>query len=238
MAFRQAVGLAVLLSCTALTFADEKAPVVCEKDASLQLFVYSNAEIEPYLTLLDEWSARAFSQYPYLWVPTPGEPCLGNLALVSEKDSLLVMVKREGEVVGYATGVPLDSIPYRDYLTQKTVDAVQEKGFDVSKMFYVSTFLTAPQYHNDPELVHFLYDHFAAGAASMGKTQLCYFEDLGSLDHPLRPENPVAIEPWRHVIEGLKSMDVQVVLSWPTLQSDQSVRDEGHTVDFFVKDLE
>ncbi len=212
-------------------------PVSYVDDASLELSTYLPDQIEPLLPELQEWVERAFIQYPYLWVAPADEYYVPNVAMILEKDAMVALVRKNGRIVGVAAGVSLDSLSFQEQLGRAVMRQFKERGFDPSVMVYMCYFLTAPEYLNEQHLVDLIYNQFVDFAHSIGKTQLCYLEDSGNFDHPLKPQMPMAIEPWGHVIHGFKNMNVEVEYTWPTMQSDGSVRDQAHAIEFFVKDL-
>jgi hypothetical protein len=203
-----------------------------ENESMFELSTYSTQQIEPLLPLLQEWGEREFIHYPYLWVPAKEEIFEAYALLAREKNSLVAVVRNQGKIIGLAAGVPLDAGEL-----QALFDEVQGQGFDPSQIFYMSLFLTAPEYRNDERLVELIFDKYVDFIRSIGRTQICYFDDPGRPDHPLKPENPLPIEPWGHVIGGFRRMNVNKQFVWPTLQLDGSVKEEIHQLEFFVKDI-
>ena len=244
LSMRAAFSFAVF-SLNNIIMASEELPFIMENQSMYELSTYSADQIEPLLPVLQEWGECAFIQYPYLWVPAKGEIFAAYTLLAREKKSLVAIVRNKGEIIGLAGGVPFDceelqelfdedpQIPSDFSLRQK----MKEQGFDATRMFYMSFFLTAPKYHNDENLVELIYNHFIDFIHSIGRTQICYFDDQGRADHPLKPEKLKPIEPWGHIIPGFRSMDMKKQFSWPTLQLDASVKDETHSLEFFVKDI-
>lgn len=206
------------------------------QDREFELRVYSEERVLPVLPLLQDWVEEAFLGYPYLWVaPKEREIYPPNAHLADEKNAIIVVVQCQGKIVGIASGNPLDS-PVLEPVLQPMLKQIAKQGFDPSQMFYMPYFLTSSEYRNDAALVEMMYQYYVDFARSIGKSQICYFQDRGMPVHPLRPEPFVEIEPW-HLIQGFRSMNVQMDLAWPTLQPDGSVRDQMHTMEFFVQDL-
>jgi hypothetical protein len=225
-------------------WAIEQNPGLFKEDSMFTVSCYFGKQIEPLLPLMQEWGEREYIHYPYLWVPPKDEIFPVYVLLAKENEAVLVVVKKQEQVVAIAAGMTFDSKALQsmfDYfqpsLEQSLVERTELAGIDPSKLFYMSCFLTAPEVRNDEKLVALVYDHCAAFAHQIGKNQLCYFEGLGSEDNPLKPENPIAIEPWGTAIQGVQSMNIQFDLTWETLQKDGSVKDEVHTIEFFRKEL-
>lgn len=210
----------------------------------LELKSYSQEEIIPLLPLIQEWAARDFLNYPYLWVAPEEEVFSGFSLYINEQSGMGAVVKKQGQVVGIALGLAFDCEGMQALFGDLEAthgkslnDKVKEKGFDPSRIIYMSLFLTAPEYRNDPEIVELLYNRFVDFAHAMGRNQLCYFEDARTLETDLKPENPIPIEPWGYVIHGFRSMNIRLDLRWNTLQSDGSSKEQFHTSEFFVKDI-
>jgi hypothetical protein len=206
--------------------------------AQFELSTYSMDEITSLFPLLQEKVEAAFVKYPYLWVPPEGETYRPNRLLLTEENGLVTVLRKKGEVVAVAAGAPFDSAAVQGDLGSEVIEKARENGFDPSKMFYMCYFLAEPSCFNDTHLIGMIYRHFVAYAKELGKTQFCYLEACGSDDHPLKPDVLHPIEPWGNVIYGCESMNIKMDHTWPTLQVDGSVRDEAHTIEFFVKDFE
>ena len=224
-----------VLSCSIHAHTDPASVQV--EESSLELSTYSMQQVEPLLPLLEEWVQREFRQYPYLWLPAQGQYCLSNQMLVTEKDALVTLVKKGEHVVGVAAGVAMDTVLVKEYLGPSVSEKIKEQGLDPSQMIYMCYFLTAPEYRNDEEIVKTIYNQYIDFAHKIGKSQICYFEDPGKFDHPLKPDTLMPIEPWGHVIHGFSSMNFEESLSWPTIQSDGSVCDQAHVAEFFYKNI-
>lgn len=201
-----------------------------------EIATYSEAKIIPHLPLLDEWVQREYIQYPYLWVPDSGG--WGTDLFIKEKKSLVTVAKHKGEVVGVAAGLPFDSAALQVYFSESLTKQASQRGYDPAHILYMSIFLTAPAWRNDPALVQAIYNAYVAYAKALGKTKISYFEDIGTQkEHPLKPKIVIPIEPWGHVLHGFKSTGIRSNVPWMTLQVDGSAKEEMHCSEFFIKDL-
>ncbi len=199
-----------------------------------EISTYSTEQIIPLIPLLEEWIQREYVQYPYLWVPCEEGPSLEMF--VKEKHAMVTIAKYQGQVVGVAAGMNFDSEQLHEYFQQSLVEKAKEKGFDASQILYISFFLTAPEFRNEKHLAASIYDTYVGFARKLGKTKISYWTDFGKEGHPLKPKEPIAIEPWE-LMDGFKSMGVKLELFWPTLQQDGTVKSESHTAEFFIKDF-
>jgi hypothetical protein len=232
--------LSKLFICAVTSFAMIQAT---EKESMFELNTYATEQIEPLLPLLQEWGEREFIQYPYLWVPEKGKIFASYALLARENNARMIIVKNRDQIIAVAAGVPFDAAELQSIFDDDAqsdtclLAKVKEQGFDPSRMFYMSTFCTAPEFHNDSRLVDLIYQSYVDFIRSIGRDQICYFEDKGRPDHPLKPEVPIPIEPWGCVIQGFQNMQVKKTFSWPTLQADGSVQEEAHQLEFFVKNI-
>jgi hypothetical protein len=239
MELARTLYLSAALSCAALSIFDsawtESKRAILQSDDILEISTYSTDQVVPWVPLLQEWEEREFFHYPYLWVPPKGEISDNNVMLAREKNAQVIIVQHNGQVIGIAGAIVFDSEEMHSnhrWLLEKTI----AHGFDPAHIVYVNYFLTAPQFRNDARLVSLMYNKLVDFTHCIGRTQICYLEDLGNLDSPLKPEHPVAIEPWGHVIKGFRSM-MYADLTWPTLQPNGSVADQVHVSEFFIQDL-
>jgi|SRR5579862_3885185 len=201
----------------------------------LEIATYSTDQIIPLVPLLEKWFARDYIHYPFLWVPSPEELCTD--LFIKEKNALVALCRKQGEVIGAAACIALDSEHLEAYFEQPMREKAIERGFDPSQILYMSFFLTAPEYRNDPSVVSQIFQACLDFGRARGKTQVCYWRSLDKPNHPLKPEVPVVVEPWEHVICGFKSMNMQMDVPWKTLQPDGSVQMENHAIGFFIKDV-
>jgi hypothetical protein len=205
-----------------------------EDDACISVESYQQERIVALLPLLNTWADREFSHYPYL-LSSPKDQivCPSDLVFVNSSDALITLAESQGHIVGMAAMISFDSpVLHAMYFDRfRLFEKMQALGIDCTQMLYVAYFLTAPDCHNDPKVVKALYDRIVAFAQEKGKTQLCYMEDIGDPDHPYR------IEPWGDVIDGCKSLKLQVRIAWPTQTLDGPAQDLQHTLEFFAKNL-
>jgi len=222
------VGLliAALFFSSNLLFAESN------EGSDIQINTYKKENIIPLLTTLQEWSVREFGNAPYLYAP-PKENIVAasDILFVNGKDALIALAKKEEQVVGIIALIAFDAL--EQYFGVDLFHRIQKAGFDPSQILYVGYFLTAPEYHNDPDVVQALYATCADYAKQLGKTQICYMDDVGL---PGAPPLNDQIEPWGAVIHGFKSTGVQISLSWPTKDSDV-VKEREHILEFYAKDL-
>ena len=210
-------------------------------DRSIQVTTFKGKNIISLLPLLHTWAAREFSQYPYFYSPPKDTiACPFDLILANSKDAVVILAKKGKKVVGMAALISFDSEPLHvSYFNQRyphLLEQMKEKGFEPAKMLYAGYFLTDPACHNDSQVVQLVYENIVSFAKSLGKTQVCYMDDIGFPGHP-KAATSQPIEPWRAVIQGFQTTGIQIPISWPTLDQTDDVKEIEHTLEFFVKDL-
>lgn len=207
--------------------------------AFLTILTLSGKALLPWLPAMHEQCAKQLRLFPYLYAPLEEQYISPtDTTYVNSPESLVAIVKNKEDVVGIAAGIPLNS-PFLSahYFSNELLSQFQSQGHDPDKIWYMGYFLMNPEYQEDAQLIHSLYELFADHARALGKTQLCYVDALFSEDHPLKPLNYQHPEPWERLIGGFISSNVNIEASWPTLQSDGSVKEETHPICFYLKDL-
>src|ERR1700733_878734 len=121
----------------------------------LQVSTYSTDQIIEHIPLLEQWCRRDYIRYPYLWVPSHEELCMD--IFVKEKDALVTLVRKQGNVLGVAAGIVFNSKLLEDYFQAPLVEKAKEQGFDPARILYMSFFLTAPEHRNDLTVVSSIY---------------------------------------------------------------------------------
>jgi hypothetical protein len=183
---------------------------------------------------MQEWTEREFGQYPYLWFPPAGSEIAREVGLIAdESQSLVAVLQNEGRVVGIAGGVPFDGLHIQAYfhsLNSSFGEKLRTQGVDPTRIFHMVFFLTDPVYRDTS--VGMIYDTFTAFARKLGRDQFCFFEAIGDPDYAAVP-----FEPWNAIIKNCRKVDIQLDVSWPTLQNDDSVQDEVHRLQFFINEI-
>lgn len=200
-----------------------------------EIETYSKEEIAAHTSLVEEWVRRDYIHYPYLWVPKSTDTSLD--VFLNEESSLLTLIKQEGCVVGMAIGMAFDAEHLSNYFEVPLIKLAKEQGIRPETLYYISFFLTAPDYRNEKNIVDAIYNAQAKYAKSLLKTHICFWSPLDNQHQSLRPISPIPIEPWGDVIQNYKPMHIELNLSWNTLQADGSTKEEIHPVQFFMKSL-
>jgi hypothetical protein len=185
--------------------------------------------------LLEEWMRRDYIHYPYLWVPAEGETCLS--LFMNEESTLLTLIKREERVVGVAAGMVFDSENLANFFEAPLAQLAEEQGISSKALYYISFFLTAPDCRNEKAIIDAIYDAQATYAKRLNKTHICFWCSVETPQHPLKPNIATPVEPWGYTIQEYEPMHLELNIPWSTLQSDGSVKEEMHPIQFFMKSL-
>jgi hypothetical protein len=200
-----------------------------------EVSTFSTEQIIPHIPILQEWVKRDYLEYPYLWVPSDAE-CFMDM-FVNEKNALVTIVKKGEHVVGVAAGMPFNSEGLEPFFEHPINAMAKARGFDPSRILYMSFFLTAPEHRNEKMLVSAIYDAYLSFAKKLNLTHVCYWSEIEPENHPLKSQYPTTIEPWGIAINGFRNMNLQLDLYWPTLQVDGSIKNAKHVAEFYIKEL-
>jgi hypothetical protein len=207
--------------------------------ANAEFDIYTGDGITAFEPLMQEWCGVHFAPYPYLYAaPKNKIECPPPGIYAQENEAFLMLGKIDGKTVGMLSAIALDS-PFLNglYFPEDTAAQIKERGYDPSEILYIGMFLIDGEHKQNGPLIFSMYDKLAALAKDLGKTKICYIDIIMPEDHPLKPAVVTSPEPWGETIKGFTSMDYTVNLNWNTFQVDGSVKDESHTLLFYIKDL-
>jgi hypothetical protein len=192
-------------------------------------------KIADHAVLLENWMRRDYIHYPYLWVPAPGETSLD--LFIHEESALLTLLKQENRIIGVAAGLAFEAKNLANLFSAPLAQLAEEQGIRPETLYYMSFFLTDPDYRNEQAIIEAIYDAQVKHAKFLNKTHICFWTALDIPNHPLKPNVFIPVEPWGYAIESYQPMHIELNLSWSTLQVDGSVQEEVHPVQFFMKML-
>lgn len=206
-------------------------------NAETKVEVYQNGAVKKIRSIIDEWTVNLLREYPYLYV-FQGETDYNTL-FEKDPDSFVLFAEKDGHKIGILEANPLDSkfLQNSDYTPYHHVDQIRKKGFDPSKILYVTCFMMAKGERKNKEAINLLFNKAVELAKKMGKTQICYMEVVEDAKHPLKPSPYVPLEPWGELEKRSKSMNVEMEMSWPTLQPNGEVKEQSHKMAFYVIDI-
>jgi len=203
----------------------------------MEVKMYRGDNLRPLLPLVNEWIVSRYIEFPFLYVAQGEVPPTHVLA--DDPNGFVLFAEEQGKKVGLLMASPLDSSFLLDvkYSPLASLGEIEEKGYDPGKILYIHGFLVAPEKRNDFGLIQGLYKKAVALAQKMGKTQICYFTTIREEDHPLKPNSYVPLEPFNDVPTPFRDMGITFNLTWPTLQSDGSVKVSENLQALYVQDI-
>ena len=209
--------------------------------AEITLKKYERKEVLPLMPLMCQWVAHFYGAYPYLYAPS-SELIVNSsdTMFINEKESLVLSAAKDGELVGLAFGISLDSpYLYESYFPESLKDRFLEKGYNPHHIFYVNVFIISPEHLDDEALVSSMYNALAEFAKGVGKKEISYMEIIQNGNHPLKPESYLPPEPWgRGHLPDFESTGITIDIAWPTFQEDSSVKKETHSLVFYHADIQ
>lgn len=204
----------------------------------IEIAEYREEAIRPFALTLHNWSASAYRKFPFLYASEGCGDVLPYHILCNDRDAFVLLAEKNGKQVGMLAGYPLDS-PFItvQYSPSSQFDAMRQKGYNPSEIFYVASFLIIDEERGNKTLAEAIYAQAASLAKKSGKKQMCYFATIREENHPLKPSAYIPVEPWDHLRQSFRSMGVSFELSWPTLQADGSVQECASMQELFILDL-
>jgi hypothetical protein len=203
----------------------------------IQITCYQGQKVREVRPILDEWCIQLFREFPYLYVYQ--EETDYNTIFETDPEAFVLFAEKNGKKIGVIQANPLNSsfLEQELYTPFARLEEIRQKGFDPDRILYISCFLMLQEDRMNHKAMTLLFDSAIELAKKMGKTQICYMEITHNPDHPLKPYPYIPLEPWRDLGVNFQSMDVQMQISWPTLQSDKTVRQEDHIMALYYVDL-
>ncbi len=193
---------------------------------------YHREEVISLLPILYKWSL-AFQQPPYSFAGFHQDDIIDSqdIMYVNDKNALVVIAKIDECIVGIGAGLPFDSSYVRFHFEKTQLnfyETVANKGYDVSKLFYITFILMAPDYRDNRQLPNTIFEEFSRFAIGLGQTGICRMED-----RTLSSKDP--IETWVSHVDGFKKMGISFNKNWLTYAEDGSVQEREHHLEFFLK---
>lgn len=200
-----------------------------EPTESLQVARYSGADIEPLIPELARLRIQVFREYPYLYEGSLSyeEQYLQTYSAAAE--SLFVVVRDGGRVVGVSTGVPMEEA---DEAFQQPF---REAGYDLETIFYFGESVLHPDYRGRGMGRRFFEERerYARALGRFTRTTFCAVERPA--DHPRRP---AAYRPLDPFWEGMGYEKHPELRAWYAWQDLDEAEESPKPMVFWVKRLE
>ena len=174
-----------------------------------------------------------FRHFPYLYEGMEANERAYLEAYAANVNTILVMVRDDRSPAGMFTALPFlaESFPPHAEVGRKLAGL----GHDPARMFYFGEAILLPGYRGRG-LGRRACLMIEAYARLLGYSQGCMMTVERSAGDPRRPLDYQDQEPLFQAL-GFRKAGLKTVLSWPTLQADQSVEMQENTLVWWLKDL-
>lgn len=186
------------------------------------------AAIAPYLDDLAHLRLQIFRDWPYLYDGDMDYERQYLATYVRASESLCVLVLDGGQVVGAATGIPMDDE------TEDFRRPFEATGYDPGRVFYIGELVLQPEYRGRGLGVRFLAeleDH----AIRLGRfdwAALCAVDRPA--DHPRRPADAIVLDGFWSRRGYVRSPELHTTYVWKDLdETEQSPK----PMTFWIKAL-
>lgn len=155
---------------------------------SLRVEPLTGADLARGLPAVARLRMAVFRAWPYLYDGTLDyeEKYLAEFARAD--GGVIVAACEDGEIVGCATGAPLDQVE------AQFAAPLRARGHDVARIFYCGESVLLPAYRGRG-LGHAFFDHREAQARGLGRfTHTTFCAVIRPADHPLKPRDYMPLD--------------------------------------------
>jgi GNAT superfamily N-acetyltransferase len=201
--------------------------------ANLEISELIGAEIAPAIAALADLRMRVFRDWPYLYDGSLEYEAQYLRTYLQCPQSLIVLVKDAGRVVGASSALPL-SAETAEFQHPFLEPAVLGK-FDLTKLFYLAESVLLPEYRGRGLGVE-MFNRREAHAQRLGgfsHAVFCAVERPN--DHPLRPADHVPLDPFWQKRGYTRHAKLQTQYTWKDLGENLET---AKTMTFWLKPLE
>lgn len=195
------------------------------------LKIVTGREIVDYKDFVIDMRLEEYQKYPYLYKGSREEEIEYFNWFVEQQSSALVILFKGEELRGFLTGTALVD---QDAHFQGSIVAFKKAGLTPEDYYYFADVIIRPQSRGSgwsKQLFWCLEDW----ARNQGFTKTCFVTESHD-QHLLKPNNYWPLE---RLWDQLKYIQANffVPFTWPTIQADNSVKNQEHQLDFWLKDL-
>lgn len=190
----------------------------------IKIDVYIGKEIEPFLDLLSEWRVKFFKEPPYLYVGTIESDKEHTRDYLVDERSTVAIARSEDQIVGISTGIPLNS---QSNFIKVLQSLFRSNHKDPSSYYYFGEVMILPEYRGQG-LTRKLFKAQEKLAVQWGYQNAALLtvvrENYFDLDNM-----------WQHL--GYTKTEMELIVNWPTIQKDGSVRNSDNRMPVWIKKL-
>lgn len=194
--------------------------------------VYKGTQILPYVRVVAEMRLKTFCEFPYLYVGNREEE-LGYVEdFASTPQGLLVVVFKGEQLVGFVSGLPLNTPnSFLEHWSKK----LSQQGVNISNTFYAAEIIVEPCFQKQRYTVE-LIKRFFEEVEKMEFPSVLGVTSIRSEDHPLRPHDYVDTDGiWEKI--GFKKIPIILSAVWPTRQANHAIKRETNNLACWIKEM-
>ena len=186
------------------------------KNKGVTIRILEGSEIDPYLDQIAAARIKFFKEFPYLYEGVTEYEKAYLQMYRDVKDARIIIGEKDGKIVGFTTGVPLNG----DNKFLKELSVFFDRPEDY---YYLGEVIINPEYR-DLTIPLTGMRVFEEMARSLGYPKICFIGVEREKDHPLRPHNHRDIAPLMMRLGYTKTNHI-FETSYSTIQPDGTVKD-------------
>jgi|GEM_PF-357781 len=188
--------------------------------------------LSSYLKEIAAFRIKYFREFPYLYEGNFEYEHKYINGFASDSRALLTIVKKDTEIVGVSTALPL--VSEADILGD-AVKKFVEKGLNPKEYYYYGEVVIKPE-HQGQGVAGALMKMQESFAKSLGFEKIALATVVRNTSDERMPKNYVSTDGvWRAA--GFKKEDIYIDYEWPTILADNSIKSINNLMVFWTKDL-
>ncbi len=194
---------------------------------AVSLECHTGTHIQPFVPDAARLRMAVFREWPYLY---EGDDAYERQYLITysqNPDSLFVVAKAQGEVIGISTGIPLAAE------TEEVKAPFLTAGIDPASVFYFGESVLQPKWRGQGIGVAFFHEREGYARSLHGIKHAAFCAVDRPAEHPLRPADYVPLDAfWTK--RGFEKTDLRTEFSWKEI-GEENESQKGLT--FWMKKL-
>lgn len=174
----------------------------------------SGGDIDACLPELARLRIRVFREYPYLYEGSIAYEEKYLKTYVAAPDSVMVLVRDGGRVVGASSGLPLEAEP------PSVVEPFLARGYDPRRIFYYGESVLLPDYRGRGLGKRF-FEEREAHVRERGRFEtICFCAVQRPDDHPRRPADYAPLDAFWNRRGFVRHPELRTTFSWRDLDEE------------------
>ena len=208
------------------------ASTIHAKDAQEYSYkLLSGPELQTIIPFMAMQRISAFREYPYLYEGNNTEENEYCQWFTSLPHSAVAVAYANGEPVGFVSGTGFAGF---DVHFKGSIALFKKNGLDSKKFYYIPEAIIVPE-HRKHSLIEKLHDVIEQRAKALGYSAICCAEESHD-NHPLKPAGYQSRD--RLFLKGgYSKTNMSIKFPWLTIQPDGTLKDEEHSLSYWIKNL-